>query len=61
MQRAVQIQLDLAAGEVFDDVARVGQRAREPVKLRDDDRVAGAAVGERFAEPRAAPGGPVSP
>ena len=37
-------------GEVVDDVARVRQRAGEPVELGDHERVAGAAGGERFAQ-----------
>jgi hypothetical protein len=45
-------------GEVVDDVARVRQRAREPVELGDDERVAGAAGRERFAQSGAVPVGP---
>jgi hypothetical protein len=31
--------LDLAAGELFEDVARVGQRSGETIKLGHDQRV----------------------
>jgi hypothetical protein len=34
----------------LDDVACVGQRAREPVELGYDERVAGAARGQRLAQ-----------
>jgi hypothetical protein len=47
---AAEVELDLAAGEIVDDVARVGQRAGEPVELGHDERVAGAAGGERLAQ-----------
>jgi hypothetical protein len=45
---AAQVQADSAAGEVVDDVARVGQRASEAVELGHDKCVAGAAGGERL-------------
>ena len=48
VHRAAEVEADVAAGEVVDDVARVGQRAREAVELGDHERVAGAAGGERL-------------
>ena len=51
VQRAGDLQADLSAGEFVDDVAGVGQRSREAVELGDHERVAGAAGGERLAEP----------
>ena len=44
------LSLTCAAGELVGDVAGVGQRAGEPVELGDDERVAGAAGGERLAQ-----------
>ena len=38
-------------GEVVDDVAGVGQRPGEAVELGDDERVTGAAGGQRLAQP----------
>ncbi len=40
--RAAEAELDLAAGQLVGDVARVGQRPREPVELSDYQRVAAA-------------------
>jgi hypothetical protein len=51
MHRATEVEADLAAGEVVDDVARVAQRAREAVELGHDERVGGAARSQRFAQP----------
>ena len=51
MHGAAEVELDLAAGELVGDVARVGQRAREPVELGHHERVAGAARRERLAQP----------
>ena len=51
VHRATEVELDLALGEVVDDVARVGQRACEAVKLRHHKRVAGATGGERLPQP----------
>jgi hypothetical protein len=47
--RPTEVQLDLAGGELVDDVAGVGQRAGEPIELGDDEGVAGAARGEGLA------------
>jgi hypothetical protein len=44
-------ELDFALGELLDDVARVGQRAREPIELGHDERVAMAARRHRLAQP----------
>jgi hypothetical protein len=49
VHRAAEVELDVAAGEIVHDVARVGQRAREPVELGHDKCVAGPAGGERLA------------
>jgi hypothetical protein len=51
VQRAGDLQAHLSAGEFVDDVPRIGQRAGEAVELGDHERVAGAAGGERLAEP----------
>lgn len=61
VHRAAEVEADVAAGEVIDDVARVGQRAREAVELGDHDCVAGAAGGERLPQPGRSRGVPVSP
>jgi hypothetical protein len=50
VQGAAEAELDVAVGELVNDVARVGQRAREAVEFGHDERVAGAAGGERFAQ-----------
>jgi hypothetical protein len=50
MHRAADVQLDVAPGEVFNDVAGVGQRAGQPVELGDDEGVPVPAGGERFAQ-----------
>lgn len=51
MHRTGDLQTHLPAGEFADDVAGVGQRSRAAVELGDHERVAGAASGERLAEP----------
>jgi hypothetical protein len=43
-------ELDVALGEVLDDVARVGQGTGEPVELGDHEGVAGPAGGEGLLE-----------
>jgi hypothetical protein len=48
--RAAEVEADLAAREVLDDVAGVGQRAGEAVELGDDERVPRAAGREGFAQ-----------
>jgi hypothetical protein len=50
VDRPAEVESDLAAGQALGDVACVGQRAREAVEFRDDERVAGAAGGECLAE-----------
>jgi hypothetical protein len=46
-------ELHLAGGELVDDRARVGERAREPVELGDHQRVTRAARCERLPQSRA--------
>jgi len=46
---SAEAELDLTFGQVIEYLARVGQRSRKAVQLCDDQRVAGAASGERFA------------
>jgi hypothetical protein len=53
--RSAEAELDLAGGELGDDVAGVGQRAGEPVELGHDQGVAGAAGGHRLAQPGPGP------
>jgi hypothetical protein len=62
--RSAEAELDLAGGELGDDVAGVGrrasgvgQRAGEPVELGHDQGVAGAAGGHRLAQPGPGPVG----
>ena len=50
---AAEVELDAALGEVIDNVPGVRQRSSEPVELRDNERVACAAGGERLAQARA--------
>jgi hypothetical protein len=57
VDRSAEVEANGPTGEVISDVARVRQRAREPVELRHDERVAGAAGGERFAQARAVAAG----
>lgn len=57
VHRAADVELDTAAGEVFDDVAGVGQRASQPVELGDDEGVPIPARGESFAQSGASAGG----
>ena len=45
------VELDTGGGEFVDDVAGVGEGAGEAVELGDDEGVAAAARGERFAQP----------
>jgi hypothetical protein len=47
---AAEVQLDRALGELVGDRARVGERAGEPVELCHDERVPGAACGERLVQ-----------
>ena len=61
MEGAAEAELDVAAGELVDDVAGVGQRARKPVKLGDDERVALATRGQRLAQPGRSRLVPVNP
>jgi hypothetical protein len=42
----------LAAGQLVGNGARVGQRPREPIELRDHQRVTRARGGERLAQAR---------
>jgi hypothetical protein len=58
---ATKVEPDVAAGEFVDDVARVRQRASEPVELGDHERVAGAARGERLPQTRPVPVGAGEP
>jgi hypothetical protein len=51
VDRGAEVQPDLADRQLVGDIARVGQRTSETVELGDDERVAGAARGERFAQP----------
>ena len=44
------LSLTWRCGQLVDDVARVGQRAGEPVEFGDDQRVAVAAGGQRLAQ-----------
>jgi hypothetical protein len=44
------VELDFAFGELVHDRSGGGQGAREPVEFRDDERVAGAARGERLVQ-----------
>ncbi len=46
MDKTALLQPYAAGDQCLDDVAGVGQRAREPVELGDDERVARAACGE---------------
>jgi hypothetical protein len=50
VDRAAEVELDLAAREVLDNVARVGQRASEAIEFGYDQRVACAAGRERLAQ-----------
>ncbi len=51
MQRTAEAEPDLGGGELVGDGPGVGQGAGEAVELGDDEGVAGAAGGERLAEP----------
>ena len=53
MHRTAEVQLDLAVCELVGDRSCVGQRAREPVELGNDERVARAACRERLMQARA--------
>jgi hypothetical protein len=46
-----EVELDLTAGEVVDDVASVGQRPSKPVQLGDHQGVACSAGGKRLTQP----------
>jgi hypothetical protein len=50
MDRAADAELDLAPGEVFENLARVRQRPRQAIELGDDKCVAAATRGERLAQ-----------
>ncbi len=50
MHGTAEVELDLALCELVGDRAGVGQRAREPVELGDDERVARAACGEGLVQ-----------
>jgi DNA-binding transcriptional regulator LsrR (DeoR family) len=50
MDRAADAELDLPPCQVFEDLARIWQRPREAIELRDDQRVAAAALRERLAQ-----------
>lgn len=50
---SAEAELDVAFGEIFDDVAGVGQGAGETVEFGDHEGVAGAACGEGLLESRA--------
>jgi hypothetical protein len=45
-------ELDPTGGELVGDRARVGQRPRQPIELRDHQRVTGAARRQRLPQPR---------
>ena len=51
VDRAAEVEADVALGELVDDVARVGQRAGAPVEPGHDERVAGAGTRTRFGSP----------
>jgi hypothetical protein len=61
VHRAADVELDAATGEVFDDVAGVGQRAGQPVELGDDEGVPIPARGEGFAQSGTRPAGASEP
>ena len=61
VQRAADVELYAATGEVFDDVAGVGQRAGQPVELGDHEGVPVPARGEGFAQSGASAGGAGEP
>ena len=50
MDRSAEIELHLAAGQFVNDVASIGHGTGQPVKLGDDEGIAGPARGERFAQ-----------
>jgi hypothetical protein len=52
VHRGAERKLDLTGGELVGNRPRVGQRSREPVELRDHERVAGATRRQRLAQPR---------
>jgi len=51
VHRPAEAELDLAAGEVLDDGPGIRQGTRQAVELGDDQGVARAAGGQRFARP----------
>jgi hypothetical protein len=57
VDRPVHAQLHVSLGQFFEDVTGVRQRPREPVQFGDDEGVAGAAGGHRFAESGSVPVG----
>jgi len=54
---AADVELDAGLGEFFDDVAGIGQRPRDPVKLGNHQGVAGVARGEGLTQSGPRPDG----
>jgi len=57
VDRAAEVQLDLAGGQLVGYVTGARQRAGEAVELGDHGHVAGAAGGQRLAQPWSRAGG----
>jgi hypothetical protein len=61
VDRSADAELDLSSGEIFENLAGIGQRARQTIKPRNDQRVAAAARRERLPQTGTLTRAPVRP